>query len=67
MTRKRKPYTKQWYKDAINEALLYAPKVYPCAECHNPVIDGHCCTSCGSDVPEINNPFYNEDQNELYA
>jgi hypothetical protein len=66
MSRKREPYTRQWYKDAINEALIWAPKVYPCVDCHNPVVDGYVCGSCGSSDPCNNNPYYDDDdRNDL--
>lgn len=32
-----------------------APEIYPCAKCGGPVMDGYCCTRCGTDMPESNN------------
>lgn len=52
MTNKRTPPSPKEYEEAqVSLALSYAPNMYPCADCKWPVIDGYCCTYCGSSSP----------------
>ena len=50
-----KPGTYDWNLKAHNLLKNYAPEVYPCKECQQPVISGFVCTFCGCDTPEIDN------------
>ena len=46
------PHNSRTYRDeAIELALGYCPKIYPCQHCNHPVIDGFCCPTCGSENP----------------
>ncbi len=46
-----KPYTQPWERAANRLARNYAPKIYPCAKCSYPVLNGYCCTHCGDTNP----------------
>jgi len=46
--RKCKPFTRAWWKRAVELALSYAPDVLACVKCNHPVMDGYCCMNCGS-------------------
>lgn len=51
--KKIKPPTPAQYRNAkIQEALRFAPPIYPCADCGWPVVKGYCCNTCGSADPE---------------
>jgi hypothetical protein len=44
-------YTAEWERLANELALRFAPRIYPCAHCGGPVVDGYCCNRCGSSNP----------------
>ncbi len=44
-------YSDGWYRRAYQIALDFAPKIYPCKKCNNPVASGYCCTFCGDTNP----------------
>ena len=53
MARERKmtPHTARWERLANEVARIYCPPIYACATCGYPVVDGYCCTKCGSANP----------------
>jgi hypothetical protein len=46
--RKIVPYTPRWDRLANSLARDFAPPIYPCPDCCMPVMQGYCCTYCGS-------------------
>ena len=44
--------SRAYKKEVINLALSYMPQIYPCAKCGHPVIDGWCCSTCGTTTPD---------------
>ena len=46
METKTEPYTQKWERKADKLARSFAPPIYPCKKCGNPVIQGYCCTFC---------------------
>ena len=44
-------YGDKWQREASALARSFAPSVKACCECGNPVMDGYCCTACGSHDP----------------
>ena len=52
-TKLKNPETSRIYRREVVEVLQdFAPAVYPCVVCHHPVVNGFCCTTCGSSEPE---------------
>ncbi len=47
----KKPTKKQYAAARIQEALNFAPSIYPCQKCGWPVVQGYCCTNCGDGDP----------------
>jgi hypothetical protein len=45
------PYSRRWEALANQLARSAAPEIYPCAHCQYPVLEGWCCTGCGSSSP----------------
>jgi hypothetical protein len=48
--RKIKPYGKTWEREANNLARSWM-QIKPCKDCNHPVINGYCCSYCGSVNP----------------
>ena len=49
---KEKKITKEDYEKLANQlARDFCPVIKPCKECDHPVINGYCCTFCGSVEP----------------
>jgi hypothetical protein len=40
------------YKRLALDEMLYAVDLSPCGDCGAPVVEGYCCTRCGSSTPE---------------
>lgn len=50
--KKPKPPTARQYETArLREALEFCPTIRPCGECKWPVVDGLCCSYCGTTNP----------------
>lgn len=45
------PTEKQDQEARVEEALNFAPRIYPCEKCGWPVATGFCCTHCGDYDP----------------
>jgi len=45
------PYSPEWQREAGALARSYAPPIYPCKKCSHPVVQGYCCTTCGTSEP----------------
>lgn len=56
MPRRLDPEGREYMKRATELAFSYVPRIYPCADCGNPVITGYCCTYCHSAYPEQGTP-----------
>jgi hypothetical protein len=41
----------EWQKAAYSLARNFCPPIKSCADCGGPVINGYCCTRCGSSEP----------------
>jgi hypothetical protein len=41
----------EWQKAANSLARDFCPPIKSCADCGGPVINGYCCTRCGSPEP----------------
>jgi len=41
-------FSKQWQDEANTIARSFCPPILPCGDCGHPVIQGYCCTFCGS-------------------
>lgn len=48
--KKIKPYTRKWEKMANELARAYQT-IIACKDCGHPVLEGYCCTYCGSSSP----------------
>jgi hypothetical protein len=48
MGRKCKPFTAAWNKSAKELALIHAPTIEACVDCYAPIVEGYCCSHCGS-------------------
>lgn len=48
--KKIEPYTRKWEKMANELARTYQ-HVIACKDCGHPVLEGYCCTYCGSSSP----------------
>ena len=48
--KKIEPYTYPWERLANTLARSWV-QVRPCRNCGRPVVDGYCCSFCGSDTP----------------
>lgn len=55
------PTSKRWQVLANQLARGYCPPIRPCKDCSLPVIQGYCCTFCGSVDPEPEYPTMNEE------
>ena len=56
--------SRTYKKRAIEVANDFAPTMYPCYECGNPVADGYVCRFCGfdnSDVEQEDDKWYLND------
>ena len=52
MTKKvRRRGVRQYRLAALQEAVTFCPPIYPCKDCGWPVVNGYCCTTCGSSDP----------------
>jgi len=49
--KKLKPHTPWWEREAGKVARNFVSPMKPCRDCGYPVIDGYCCTRCGSSLP----------------
>jgi len=49
----------EYKRAAISLAFSYCPRIYPCAKCGHPVVDGYCCDGCND-----SNPKYTKEQEE---
>lgn len=49
--KKVEPYTPDWNDKANRLARSFAPRIKPCNDCGQPVVDGYCCNFCGSVNP----------------
>jgi hypothetical protein len=45
------PEDDEWQITAGKVAMSHVGDIYPCQHCGYPVIDGYCCTHCGSADP----------------
>ena len=45
------PTDEQYQARRLSIVLSYAPRIYACAKCKWPVIDGYCCNTCGDSNP----------------
>ena len=43
----------EWNEAALQLAASFSPPVYACKKCDAPVLDGYCCTYCGTSDPQI--------------
>jgi len=50
--RKVKPHTLVWERKANWLARSFAPPIFACKKCGNPVVQGYCCIYCGDSDPE---------------
>jgi hypothetical protein len=50
--RRMKAWGDRWERAADEVARAFCPPIYPCADCGGPVVDGYCCTRCGSSSPQ---------------
>ena len=44
--------SRQYNQEVMQLLMSYGPRVYPCAKCGHPVLDGYCCTYCGTSNPQ---------------
>lgn len=56
MSKEKKPKkiesnTAEWKRLANQLARDFCPPIRPCHDCGGPVVDGYCCTRCGSVLP----------------
>ena len=52
MSKKIDPYSPAWQAKANLLARSYAPQIYPCGKCNNPVASGYICTYCNATNPQ---------------
>lgn len=48
------PTQEEYNRAKVSLALSYCPVIRPCKHCGWPVVNGYCCTTCGSPDPSGN-------------
>jgi hypothetical protein len=58
------PTDEQYQARRLEIVLSYAPRIYACAKCKWPVIDGYCCNTCGDKNPRYSAPQSERAEND---